>query len=427
MHTKATRVRLCSTRVRVHCTPELCVHPHSPAQGCCNTSQQPGCSVSPRRPPNPSAAPASGLCCTRVHSGCELCVHTRVQEPVDTCGAVGGCGERRGAAAGGRGETFLTALVILSGSKSVPGMFLIPGSIPAPAAPGPPAAASAPHTGTACPQPGPTAAPGPGAGAQPFGGLCTLRDTQRAPTRAPALAAAIELGGGGTVCSPTRGPGLAPTRDPAAADAVFPTRARDTQQRVAHPASGTAAPAPSLARSQRRVQPEGFQGAVGLGLRGAPHSMRRLWGSRGRGDAGWAHHAQPPPSAVGTHGVHTRVRGLGGASSAAGWPGVFVGCGVQRMGVQGLGVQGLTCSPTHACAGVCPAPRGRGVAGAVGVRGAHGCAGSPGSRGCCGCFLAHPLRQGLGRGTRGAPAPAVPTHRPWVHGHAALSTDTPAG
>lgn len=135
----------------------------------CIPTAQPRCAAaprsSPRRSPELPAAwahrdPLPHAC---VHIGC---VHTRVQGPADTCGAVGGCGERRGAAAGGRGETFLTALVILSGSKSVPGMFLIPGSIPAPAAPGPPlpAASSAPHTSTA----GPTAAPRPGEGAQPF-------------------------------------------------------------------------------------------------------------------------------------------------------------------------------------------------------------------------------------------------------------------
>lgn len=120
-------------------------------------------------------------------------------------------------------------------------------------------------------------------------------------------------------------------------------------------------------------------------------SWGRPWGFYGTRDD-----TQGTATAL-SRGVHTRVCRLG----SAGRPGVFVG-------VQGLGVQGLTCNPKHACAGVCPAPRGRGVAGAVGVRGAHGCAGSPGSRGRCGCFLAHPLRQGLGRGTRGGTRSSCP-------------------
>lgn len=226
-------------------------------------------------------------------------MHTRVQGPVDTCGAVGSSGERRGAAAGGRGETFLTALVILSGSKSVPGMFLIPGSIPAPAAPGPPPRPPLhPTPGLPAHSPAPQQLRGPVGGLSISGASAPLRDTQSAPMGAQALAGAPQPGGGGIICSPRRGPGLAPTRDPAAADAVFPTRARDTRQRVAHPASGTAAPAPSLARSQRRVQPQGFQGAVGLELRDVPHTPRELGAALGvLWDAGrhtrHSHRAQP--------------------------------------------------------------------------------------------------------------------------------------
>ncbi|XP_038019397.1 collagen alpha-1(I) chain-like [Motacilla alba alba] len=142
-------------------------------------------------------------------------------------------------------------------------------------------------------------------------------DIQRAPMGAPALAGALEPGGGGTVCSPTRGPGFAPTRDPAAADAVFPTRARDTRQHVAHPASGTAAPAPSLARSQRRVQPEGFQGAAGLGLRDVPHAMRGWRGPRGSHG-----HGGQGTSRVTAHAGLTRVfAGWRGAGRRCGEPG----------------------------------------------------------------------------------------------------------
>lgn len=179
---------------------------------------------------------------------------------------------------------------------------------------------------------------------------------------APALAGAPHPAAGGTVCSPRRGPGLAPTRDPAAADAVFPNRARDTRQRVAHPASGTAAPAPSLARSQRRVQPQRLQGA--LGLRDVPHAMRELEGPRGV-PWPWGRGVGTQGTALGrgVHGhtgVHWCVCRLGVQAGAVGRPGVFVGRRVQRVGVQGLGVQGLPCSPTHACAGVCPGPwRGR--------------------------------------------------------------------
>lgn len=61
----------------------------------------------------------------------------------------------------GWGETFLAALVILSGSKSVPGMFLIPGSRPCAGGsrPGPPGRLRAPHRG--CRAAAPRRAPQP--------------------------------------------------------------------------------------------------------------------------------------------------------------------------------------------------------------------------------------------------------------------------
>lgn len=120
---------------------------------------------------------ARWLCCacTPVHGGPRTRVGRRAAE--------GGLGERRGAGLGavwgwdgteaagrpgGWGETFLAALVILSGSKSVPGMFLIPGSrlCAGSSRPGPPFTASAPHAGAACPQPSPSPCP---AGPQPWG------------------------------------------------------------------------------------------------------------------------------------------------------------------------------------------------------------------------------------------------------------------
>lgn len=114
--------------------------------------------------------------CTPVHGGPRTRVGRRAAEG-------GGLGERRGAGLGavwgwdgteaagrpgGWGETFLAALVILSGSKSVPGMFLIPGSrlCAGSSRPGPPFTASAPHAGAACPQPSPSPCP---AGPQPWG------------------------------------------------------------------------------------------------------------------------------------------------------------------------------------------------------------------------------------------------------------------
>lgn len=230
---------------------------------------------------------------------------------------------------------------------------------------------------------------------------------------APALAGAPQPDGGGAVCSPTRGPGLAPTRDPAAADAVFPNRARDTRQRVAHPASGTAAPAPSLARSQRRVQPEGFQGALELGGCTPRHE--------GAGGSSEAHKAQPPPSAVeftGTHGIPPRVCRLGSAGRLCGESGCV--CGVQGSagGCARAGRARIDVQP-HACLrrGV-PWPAPWACAGPTGVPGALGAAAAVGVswRTLCG--------KGWAEGQGGHPVQPPPPTGPWVLGHTCQVTPT---
>lgn len=80
---------------------------------------------------------AACLVCTRVCKGLGGGVGWRAAlgSTEGLGGALGGWAGQRPRLARGWGETFLAALVILSGSKSVPGMFLIPGSVPAPAAP----------------------------------------------------------------------------------------------------------------------------------------------------------------------------------------------------------------------------------------------------------------------------------------------------
>lgn len=356
-----------------------------------------GAQPSPGEPQTPPQQPV-------VHNACVLGVHTRVQEPVDTRGAVGGCGERRGAAAGGRGETFLTALVILSGSKSVPGMFLIPGSIPAPAAPGPPPRPPL-H-----PTPGllPTARPHSGTGA-PSGGSAFRgplhpqehpEDTQRCPN----LGGCSRTGRWGDRVQPHAGAWARPHPGPRCRG-----RRRVPNSCQGHggsSASPTRRLAPSLTRSQRREQQQGFRGALGMGLRDAPHVTRELEAAAG---LPW-----PWGCGVGTPGTATLdplpwgSHACSQARGAAGRPGVFVRC--RGWVCKGWECKELTRNPTHASGGVCPAPRGRRRGRAWGPR-------------VCpepweprrqqlwvfsGCFLAHPLRRGLGRGTRGAPGP-------WTH------------
>lgn len=416
------------------CTQAARVHPHSPDQGCRSPSLQMGRSArAPERPPGPRhvlapqpghagarGLPARSQAATahaRARAGCPLCVHTRVQGPEDARGAEGGFGQRCGARgsgvgpgrprprpARGWGETFLAALVILSGSKSVPGMFLIPGSVPAPAAPAP----VVPHS----PPPRlPAAQPHGSTEARHWGGHSTLGGGPLHPAAMPRVHPWVpqtwqmppKPGGGEAVCSPCTGAGAHPrTGTPLQADAVFPTPARDTlaahrppgvwhsrASAVSHqqPASGAAAGCP-------------WRGAGGTGvLRGwgfipssdQPHtSAGKKHGEREATmgvPVAWGHGAGRAEQ----RGTRCRARRWGACVRTGVHACVFAGRGLHARvhelrrgqaalaGVRWAGVQGADVQPPCVPGpGVCPVQRQPGprLWPALWVcAGAHGCAG----------------------------------------------------
>lgn len=320
--------------------------------------------------------------------------------------------------AGGWGETFLAALVILSGSKSVPGMFLIPGSVPAPAAPAP--ASPPPPRPT---QPSPTAAPGPS-----VGGSAPHSHAQGAPMGAPALGGAPQSRVAGMpAAAPVRGPGLTPTAGPAAGRHRVPSSCQghagssSPTQCLAEPCQRRLAPAATAGRSHRAPQRVAPPGSMGLG---APNQAVIIpptaWEQLGEQEATVGVPVLWGPGATGVQGGHVLPHSAVAVCALAcvhaclqgvrcgGW--LCKGAGVQEAAVQ------PPCAPGP---GVCLLHgRAAAVAGAVGVRrGPRVCREGRGSRQPLarrGCFLAHPPLRGLGWG--GHSLQPARTRWPWMGG-----------
>lgn len=325
--------RACTAMFTCVCTCTACtqaarVHPHSCIRGCCGPSLHRGCSA--RAPVGP---PAPAVCRHRIPGMSRLptrrraagtrtsCAHMRAHRlrapRAHACararGHVWGGGRLRSSAVGpegavwgrpgGWGETFLAALVILSGSKSVPGMFLIPGSVPAPAAPAP-----APPSPPLRPTPGlPARSPAlrqhrgpPRGGSALLGGFCTPQPCPGCTHGCPGT----EPGGGEAICSPRTRAGAHPRNGtPAAGRRRVPGSCQghagssSPTRRLAEPCQHRLAPAATGGRSRSRWVPQRAAGGTG-GLRGwgsVPTPAWRAGGARGgpgaMGARGWARQA----------------------------------------------------------------------------------------------------------------------------------------
>lgn len=249
------------------------------------------------------------------------------------------------------------------------------------------------------------------------GGLCTLRRCPGCTHGSPRPGRCPQsLVAGRPSAAPARGLGLTPAPGPRCRQTPCSRLLPGTRwQLIAHPASGIAAPAPSLTSSQRRAQPPGApgEGRVAPGFCGAGASSRAAtnpthqrgrsmasgrppWGSQWRGGTGLGAPSSGAHAATLGGGVHACTRACTRAClRAGGCMHACTSCGEARLRLQGCGgrvCKELMCSP-HACLGRACAP----------------CSGSR-VRGCgrrCGCA------PGL-TGVPGGPWEPPGARPPWV-------------